>query len=60
MANNFLARHFTPLCGGMQFVPRIREEEKRLTQFLADTLWRLERIPVLEADIYAIGRRQLQ
>jgi hypothetical protein len=35
------------------------DEEKRLTQSLADTLWRLERIPVLEAGIFAIGRRQL-
>jgi hypothetical protein len=35
------------------------DEEKRLTQSLADTLWRLERIPVLEAGIYAIGRREL-
>src|SRR6476619_5004823 len=34
-------------------------EEKRLTQSLADTLWRLERIPSLEAGIYAIGRREL-
>ncbi len=31
----------------------------RLTQSLADTLWRLERIPSLEAGIYAIGRREL-
>jgi hypothetical protein len=35
------------------------DEEKRLTQSLADTLWRLERIPVLEAGIFAIGRREL-
>ena len=35
------------------------EEEKRLTQSLADTLWRLDRIPSLEAGIYAVGRRQL-
>ncbi len=35
------------------------DEEKRLTQSLADTLWRLERIPSLEAGIYAIGRREL-
>jgi hypothetical protein len=35
------------------------DEEKRLTQSLADTLWRLDRIPALEAGIYAIGRREL-
>jgi hypothetical protein len=35
------------------------DEEKRLTQSLVDTLWRLERIPALEAGIYAIGRREL-
>ena len=35
------------------------DEEKRLTQSIADTLWRLERIPSLEAGIYAIGRREL-
>ncbi len=32
---------------------------RRLTQSLADTLWRLERIPSLEAGIYALGRREL-
>jgi hypothetical protein len=31
----------------------------RLSQSLADTLWRLDRIPALEAGIYAIGRREL-
>ena len=41
-----------------QFSP-VEDEEKRLTQSLADTLWRLERIPSLEAGIYAIGRREL-
>jgi hypothetical protein len=41
-----------------QFAPE-SDEEKRLAQSLADTLWRLERIPSLEAGIYAIGRRQL-
>jgi hypothetical protein len=41
-----------------QFSP-FEDEEKRLTQSLADTLWRLERIPSLEAGIYAIGRREL-
>jgi hypothetical protein len=35
------------------------DEEKRLTQSLADTLWRLERIPALEAGVFAIGRREL-
>jgi hypothetical protein len=35
------------------------DEEKRLTQSLVDTLWRLERIPSLEAGIYAIARREL-
>jgi len=41
-----------------QFAPE-SDEEKRLSQSLADTLWRLERIPSLEAGIYAIGRREL-
>ena len=41
-----------------QFAPEA-DEEKRLTQSLADTLWRLDRIPSLEAKIYAIGRREL-
>jgi hypothetical protein len=41
-----------------QFAP-VEDEEKRLTHSLADTLWRLERIPSLEAGIYAIGRREL-
>ena len=41
-----------------QFSPE-GDEEKRLTHSLADTLWRLERIPSLEAGIYAIGRREL-
>ena len=41
-----------------QFNPE-SDEEKRLTQSLADTLWRLDRIPSLEAGIYAIGRREL-
>jgi hypothetical protein len=35
------------------------DEEKRLAQSLADTLWRLERIPGLETGIYAVGRREL-
>ena len=37
----------------------VTDEEKRLAHCVADTLWRLERIPVLEAGIYAIGRREL-
>ncbi len=41
-----------------QFTPE-SEEERRLAQSLADTLWRLDRIPSLEAGIYAIGRREL-
>jgi hypothetical protein len=41
-----------------QFAP-VEDEEKRLTHSLADTLWRLERIPSLEAGIYAVGRREL-
>jgi len=41
-----------------QFAPEA-DEEKRLSQSLADTLWRLDRIPSLEAGIYAIGRREL-
>jgi hypothetical protein len=41
-----------------QFTPEA-DEEKRLAQSLADTLWRLDRIPSLEAGIYAIGRREL-
>jgi hypothetical protein len=41
-----------------QFSPET-DEEKRLSQSIADTLWRLERIPSLEAGIYAIGRREL-
>jgi hypothetical protein len=41
-----------------QYSPQA-DDEKRLTQFIADALWRLERIPSLEAGIYAIGRREL-
>ena len=40
-----------------QFAPET-DEEKRLTQSLVDTLWRLNRIPALETGIYAIGRRE--
>lgn len=35
------------------------DDEKRLTESITGTLWRLERIPALEAGIYAIGRREL-
>ena len=35
------------------------EAEKGLVQSLADTEWRLQRIPSLEAGIYAIGRLEL-
>ena len=35
------------------------EAEKTLVQSLADTEWRLQRIPSLEAGIYAIGRLEL-
>ncbi len=41
-----------------QFGPET-DEEKRLVQSLTDTGWRLDRIPALEAGIYAIGRREL-
>jgi hypothetical protein len=34
------------------------DREKELTQFLADTQWRLNRIPVLEMGIYAMGHRE--
>jgi hypothetical protein len=33
-------------------------QEKELTQSLADTQWRLNRIPILEQGIYAIGHRE--
>ncbi|MDQ2712867.1 MAG: hypothetical protein M3Y24_11690 [Acidobacteriota bacterium] len=41
-----------------QFAPQT-DVEQRLTQSLTDTQWRLDRIPALEAGIYAIGRREL-
>jgi hypothetical protein len=41
-----------------QFAPET-DQERRLCQSLADGLWRLDRIPALEAGIYAIGRREL-
>jgi hypothetical protein len=34
------------------------DHEKELTQSLADTQWRLNRIPVLEMGIYALGHRE--
>jgi hypothetical protein len=34
------------------------DHEKELTQSLADTQWRLNRIPVLELGIYAMGHRE--
>ena len=37
----------------------VGEAEKNLVQSLADTEWRLQRIPSLEAGIYAIGRLEL-
>jgi hypothetical protein len=35
------------------------DAEKALVQSVADTEWRLLRIPALESGIYAVGRRQL-
>ncbi len=35
------------------------DAEKRLTESIADALWRLDRIRSLETGIYAIGRREL-
>lgn len=35
------------------------DEERELTHQLADTEWRLLRIPTLESGIYALGRREL-
>jgi hypothetical protein len=35
------------------------DEEKTLTQQLADTEWRLLRVPALEMGIYAVGRLEL-
>jgi len=35
------------------------DAEKSLVQSIADTEWRLLRVPALEAGIYAVGRRQL-
>jgi hypothetical protein len=47
-----VARFFT------QYQP-VTDDEKALTQSVADTEWRLLRIPSLESGIYATGRRQL-
>jgi hypothetical protein len=35
------------------------DAEKTLVQSIADTEWRLLRVPALESGIYAVGRRQL-
>ncbi len=37
----------------------INDEERTLVQMIADTEWRLLRIPELEAGIYAVGERKL-
>ncbi|HEY2341497.1 MAG TPA: hypothetical protein VGH90_00645 [Chthoniobacteraceae bacterium] len=37
----------------------VTDAEKTLVQSVADTEWRLLRIPSLESGIYAVGRRQL-
>lgn len=41
-----------------EFSPK-GSRETELVQSLADTRWRLNRIPVLEAGIYAVGAREL-
>ena len=41
-----------------KFAP-VNDIEKHLTQNIADTEWRLLRIPVLESGFYALGRHQL-
>jgi hypothetical protein len=41
-----------------KFAP-VNDIEKHLTQTIADTEWRLLRIPVLESGFYALGRHQL-
>ena len=41
-----------------QFAPA-NDDERALVQVIADTDWRLMRIPSLELGIYAIGRREL-
>ena len=50
--DNHLDRHF------LKFTPAT-DDEKALTQTIADTEWRLLRIAPLEAGIYAVGRRKL-
>ena len=47
-----LNRHF------LKFAPAT-DDEKALTQSIADTEWRLLRIAPLEAGLYAVGRRKL-
>ena len=42
-----------------EFKP-VGDEETALVQSLADTKWRLWRIPALEAGIYALGRMELK
>ena len=41
-----------------KFAP-VNDIEQHLTQTIADTEWRLLRIPVLESGFYALGRHQL-
>ena len=50
--SDHLDRHFA------DFSPAT-DKEKALVQTIADTEWRLLRIPPLEAGIYAVGRRKL-
>jgi hypothetical protein len=47
-----LDRHF------LKFAPAT-DDEKAITQTIADTEWRLLRIAPLEAGLYAVGRRKL-
>jgi len=51
------AEAYSQLVGRMfaQWRP-VGDDERRLVQCLADTEWRLLRIPVIESGIYAIGR----
>lgn len=45
-----------------QFMQRFQpadDDERNLVQSLADTEWRLQRIPALEMGIYAVGRLEL-
>jgi hypothetical protein len=50
--HDHLDRHF------LKFAPA-NDDEKALTQSIADTEWRLLRIAPLEAGLYAVGRRKL-